>query len=184
MSRRLRRAAAVLFVVAAGLFTVGVASESDTHTEATKTREAAVEAAKHDEAAEAAGHDETDAATGEVPAEAGHDKEGTVLGVHTESSAAVTAAIAVSVALAVGLWFLRRRSLALVAIVFGFVLAVFDIAEIAEIAHQLDTARAGLAVLATAIAAMHLAAATTAGLSNHTPRPSVHTRNSVLRPQR
>ena len=49
MSRRLRRAAAVLFVVAAGLFMVGVASESDTHAAANKTREATVEAAEHDE---------------------------------------------------------------------------------------------------------------------------------------
>ena len=81
-----------------------------------------------------------------------------VLGIDAESPAAVAAAVAVSLALAVGLWLLNRRWLALWLSAFGVVFAVFDIAEIS---HQLDESRTGLAVLAAVIAAVHLAAAAT-----------------------
>jgi len=56
----------------------------------------------------------------------------------------------------------RRRSLALLAVAFGVVFAVFDIAEIS---HQLEESRTGLAALAGMIAVVHLAAAATAGIS-------------------
>ena len=92
-----------------------------------------------------------------------------MLGINTESPAAVAAAIAVSVAVAVGLWFLRRRWLALLTVACGVIFAVFDVAEIT---HQIDESRTGLAVLAAAIAAVHVAAAATAGLSNRRLAPS------------
>jgi hypothetical protein len=176
--RRLRRAAAALFVVAAALFTIGVAIERDSHTEATEAHHEAAQPAGHDEtgeagehdvAAEAAGGDEAAKTTSNAAAgEAEHGAEGTVLGVDAESTAAIAAAIAVSVALAVGLWFLNRRWLALLAVAFGIVFAVFDIAEII---HQINESRAGLAVLAGLIAALHLAASATAELSNRPVQP-------------
>jgi hypothetical protein len=159
VSRRLRRTAAALLVVCAGLVIVGVTAEGDTHAETT------VSAGHHDEASEAAngetGHDE---ATETGGSEVDHDEsaEERVLGVDVEAPGAVVLAVAVSVALAVGLWIRRQRWLAAAAVGVAVVFALFDVAEIA---HQLDESRNGLAVLAGVIAAGHLAAAATAGLS-------------------
>lgn len=159
MSRRLRRIAAVLLVVCAGLFVVGVTVEGDAHAETTQP------AGHQDEASGAAegetGHDE---ATETGGAEAGHDESADerVLGVDVEAPGAVVLAVAVSLALAVGLWIRRQRWLALAVVGVAVVFVVFDVAEIA---HQLDVSRKGLALLAGVIAAGHLAAAATAGLS-------------------
>lgn len=165
MSRRLRRAAAALLVVCAGLFIVGVTAESDTHAEATEA------AGNEDETTEAAsgkaGHDETAAVAG---SEAGHDEsaeEERILGVDVESPGAIALAVAVSLALAVGLWIRNQRWLTIAAVAAAVVFAAFDVAEIA---HQLDEPQTGLAVLAAVIAAGHLAAAATAGLSTRTAR--------------
>ena len=165
MSRRLRRVAAILFVVAAALFVVGVATEGDSHTETTEAvHDESGETAEHNETAEAAGHDEAaEAESGE------HAEEEAVLGIDVESPGAVASAVAVSLALAVGLWLLNRRWLALVAVGFGLMFAVFDIAEIS---HQLDESRTGLAVLAGVIAAVHLGAAAAGGLSTRPERAS------------
>jgi hypothetical protein len=159
VSRRLRRAAAALLIVCGGLFIVGVTAEADTHAETTEP------AGRHDEASEAAegetGHEE---ATETGGPKAGHDEsaEERILGVDVEAPGAVVLAVAVSVALAVGLWIRKQRWLAVAAVGIAVVFAVFDVAEIA---HQLDESRNGLAVLAGVIAAGHLAAAATAGLS-------------------
>ena len=48
---------------------------------------------------------------------------------------------------------------------------MFAVFDIAEIRHQLDESRTGLAVLAAVIAAAHLAAAATAGLSTRAAGP-------------
>ena len=109
------------------------------------------------ESAEAAEADEQTATAGD---EDGEDER--VLGIDVESPAAVVAAVVVSLALAVGLWLRKQRWLALVAVGFGIAFAVFDIAEIN---HQLDESRTGLALLAGAIALTHVAAAASAGLS-------------------
>jgi len=160
VNRRLRRTAAALLVVCAGLFIVAVTAEGDTHADTTEP------AGDHDEAAEAAGgeagHDEAAEPAG---GEAGHDasaEEERILGVDVESPGAVVLAVAVPVALAGGLWIRRQRWLAIAAVGVAVVFAVFDVAEIA---HQLDDSQTGLAVLAGVIAAGHLAAAAGAGLS-------------------
>jgi hypothetical protein len=159
VSRQLRRTAAALLVVCAALFIVGVTTEGDTHAETTEP------AADHDEAAKGAegetGHDDAGEASG---AEAGHNESADerILGVDVESPGSVVLAVAVSVALAVGLWIRRQRWLAVSAAAAAIVFALFDVAEIA---HQLDETRYGLAVLAGVIAAGHLAAAATAGVS-------------------
>jgi hypothetical protein len=159
VSRRLRRTAAALLVVCAGLFVVGVTAEGATRAETTQP------AGVHDEATEA-GHDE---ATETGGSEAGHDEsaEERILGVDVEAPGAVVLAVAVSVALAVGLWIRRQRWLAVAAVGVAVVFAVFDVDEIA---HQLGESRNGLAVLAGVIAAGHLAAAATAGLSTRPAR--------------
>jgi len=145
---RLRRLAAVLFVVTAGLFVIGINAEGDS--EATEAEEA--EEGEEGEEGEA-GHDEE----GEE-GEPGHDEEGEekVLGVDVESPATVALAVIVSIALGVGLWLSNRRWLALVATAVALAFAVFDIAEVV---HQLDESDTGLAVLAGVIAFGHVAAA-------------------------
>jgi hypothetical protein len=177
VNRRLRRTAAALFVVAAALFAVGVNAESDSHSESgDAVHNEAPASAGHDEAAEPVGHDEAaeareaaegDGAEAPVAAEthSEQDESEEVLGVDIESPAAVVAAVIVSLVLAVGLWLRNRRWLALVSVGFAVVFVVFDIAEIV---HQLDESRTGLAVLATVIAGAHVAAATTAGISTRT----------------
>jgi hypothetical protein len=147
MRRRLRRTAAALLVVGAGLFIVGVTAEADTHVETNEP------AGDHDEASEAAG------------SESGHHESGEeeqVLGVDVESPGAVGLAVAASIALAVGLWIRKQRWLAIAAVGVAVVFAVFDVAEFA---HQISESRTGLALLATVIAAGHLAASATAALS-------------------
>ena len=143
MNRRLRRIAAVLFVVAAGLFVISVNAEDDTHTEATTApvpdESAESGEADHDEAAEAVG--------GEEHSESREEK---VLGVDVESPASVALAVVVSLALAAGLWLRPLRWLALLAFVVGLAFAAFDVAEVV---HQLDESNSGLATLAATIAA-------------------------------
>jgi hypothetical protein len=160
VSRWLRRAAAALLVACAALFIAGVAVEGDTHPLTTEG------AAAHDEAAEAVnGEAGRDKSAESSSGEASHDESaevGRILGLDVESSGAVVLAVAVSIVLAVGLWIRNQRWLAVAAATAGVVFAVFDVAEIV---HQLDESRAGLVVLAAVIAAGHLAAAATAGLS-------------------
>jgi Flp pilus assembly protein TadB len=148
VTRRLRRTAAVLLVVCAALFIVGVNAESEADAESTEAAD------DHDEAAET-GHDESNEAAG---SEVGHDEsaeEERILGVDVESPGAVVLAVAVSLALAFGLWIRNQRWLAVAAVVLAVVFAVFDVAEAA---HQLDESQTGLVVLAAVIAAGHLAA--------------------------
>lgn len=145
------RAAAVLFVVTAALFVIGVSTEpghnettesthvTDTHGEATEGE------AAHSEAGE--------------PGNPSHSELGgkeSVLGIDTESSAAVAFAVIVSLVLAAGMWFRPVRAVALAAVVFAALFTVFDIAEVL---HQLDENRTGYAVLAAVIAAGHVLAA-------------------------
>ena len=171
MSRRLRRAAArrrALFVVA---------TESDKHSETNEAvHDETVETASHDETGEPAGGGETGEAAGHDEAAEGNEgeeteraEEGTVLGIDAESPGVVAAAVVASVALAVGLWLSNRRWLALLAAAFGVVFTVFNIAEIG---HQLDESRTGLAAVAGVIAALHLAAAGTAAMAARPVRPS------------
>ena len=102
MSRRPRRTAAVLLVACAGLFVVGVVAEGDTHAAPT---EATGSEAAHEESEEEERHSASMA------------------------NRRLVLAVAVSLALAVGLWMTNRRWLAGAAIVVAVVFAVFDIVE-------------------------------------------------------
>jgi hypothetical protein len=156
VNRRLRRAAAALFVVCAVLLVIGVGAEADSHNEAAAT-------APHGESNEGAGHDETAEAAQPDATTVGHDEASeTVLGLDAESPAAVVAAVVLSVALAVGLWLLNNRRLSVVAAAVAVAFAVLDIAEISS---QVDRSHTAVAVLAVVIGAGHLAAAATATLS-------------------
>jgi hypothetical protein len=150
----LRRLVAVLFVVAAALFVIGVEAEGDSHHAETTTLTTV-----HNESAEsgAAGQHETTEVS--VAGQTESIGESKVLGVDIESPAAVALAVIASVLLAVGMWLRGMRWTALLAAAVAVVFAVFDIAEVV---HQLDNSRTGLAVLAGVIAAAHAVAAVTA----------------------
>ncbi len=149
------RVAAVLLVVTAGLFAIGVRQErGDQHSESTEVN--------HTEGPEG-GHE------GER-GESSAGEEWLVLGLDPESPGTVTVAVVVSLALAGGLWFTGKRGLALTATAFAVLFAVLDVAEVG---HQLDEARDGLAVLAAAIATGHGVAALAAGRAALRPDTTV-----------
>jgi hypothetical protein len=156
-AHRLTRAIAVLLVVAAALFVIGVTSEanSDTHAD-----ERAADATAHREPNGAAettrGEAAEHAERGGEPEAAGEER---VLGIDVESPLLVTAAVVVSLLLAVLV--LRRPDRRLLLVVAAFA-AAFAVLDVAEITHQIHEDRAGLAALATVIAALHTAAAAVA----------------------
>ena len=78
------------------------------------------------------------------------------MGENVESTAMVVLAVAVSVVLAAAVWWRRDRWLLWVVAVFALVFAVFDVAELV---HQIHERRTGIAVIAAAVALLHLAAA-------------------------
>ncbi len=84
------------------------------------------------------------------------------LGVNVEAVPFVGLAVASSIALALAVW-IRPRMVLLLLGMAGAML-VFALLDIREVSHQSDEARTGLAVLAGAIAALHLAAAVVASL--------------------
>lgn len=148
MTRRLVRIAAVLLTVTAALFVVGVIAEAN-HTTHNESGETHVESGN-----------ESGEVSGSATAEAGPSEAiEKVLGINVESPATATVAVIASLALAAGLWSTRRRAIALAAALFAALFAVFDLAELA---HQVDESRTGLAVLAAAIALGHAAAAVVA----------------------
>jgi hypothetical protein len=163
-----QRVIAVLLIVAAGLFVVGMTTEddNDTHSdEPTAEAAEAAEAGEHNEASESAETIEAEAAERSVNAaeatEEAEEDEERVLGVDIESPLLVTAAVAVSLLLA-GL--VGRRPNRRLLIVIAVVAAGFAVLDAAEVAHQLDEDRTGLSLLAGAIMTVH---ATAAALATH-----------------
>lgn len=174
---RLRRLAAALLILSGVLLLAGRAAEGSSGAEAAEAAEAAdgpVEGGDGEdgETAEAeaeaegvSGEDEEGRTEADEGSEGDHSEEAeeeSLLGVDVESPAAIVGALALSVLLAVGLVWSRARPFALATVGLGVVFAVFDVAELA---HQLDESRSGIAMLAGLVALGHLAAAGAAGLS-------------------
>jgi hypothetical protein len=160
-----------LLTVGAALFAVGVAAERNAaagHQEpvaATHVEGATAEGAPHAEGGTAEGATATGEAA-EAPAtsetsETPHTEASgeTVLGVDLESPLLLALGVAVSLGLAFLAWRFNTRLLLLVIVGFTLAFAVFDIAEVR---HQVNESRTGLAVLAAVIAAVHLAGAAAA----------------------
>jgi hypothetical protein len=143
---RLGRLVAVLMVLGAALFVVGVALErGDHHDTPATTVAASPDQGGHDEAAEAAeGH----------PAVENSDEK--VLGVNVESPGVVAVGVGVSLVLAAAAWLKQRRAVFVVVAVFA---AAFAVLDVAEIFHLLDRSESGLAVLAAVVAVIHVLAA-------------------------
>lgn len=86
--------------------------------------------------------------------------EETLLGVNLESTALVVLATLVSLALSALTWRSNLRPLLLATAVFAAVFAVFDIAELV---HQIQESRGGIAALAAVVGVLHVAATVVAG---------------------
>jgi hypothetical protein len=140
-----RRVMAALLLATAGLFVIGVVVERGGEHHAERTAHTEITEHREGPDGEAAGHSET-----------GVYKEARVLGIDGESSPVVVLVALVSIALAALLW--RSESPVLLAIV-AILAAGFAVFDVAELFHQLDDSRGGLALTATLIAAGHAAIA-------------------------
>jgi hypothetical protein len=155
----LRPLFALLVVAATAAFVVGVAIERSTGEG--HAAEPAGEAAKPAGEAEEASHGaepagEADEASRGEQAES-HEK---LAGIDIEAAPFVALATAASLLIAAAVW-LRPR-LATVLAVAAVAMLAFAAFDVRELFHQIDEQRAGLAVLAAAIAVLHLAASATA----------------------
>jgi hypothetical protein len=165
----LRWTLVALLIASTALFAVGAIAERsgrDTHSEPA----AAHAAETGGESGESAGaHGEGGASEATAPGEAGHVESGTghtegerLLGVDVESTPLVVLAVLAGLALAalaasrIGL----LRSFLLAVVVIALAWAALDTREVV---HQLDESRTVVAVVAMAVAALHLAAAAISG---------------------
>ena len=141
----MRQIAAGLLVIGALLLLLGVSNEStgaNTSQQSSETTE---------------GHLETGTETAETAVTAtDNHAENKVLGIDIESSAAVAAALAISLLLAALILFVEARAFVAAVAVFALAFMVFDIAEVA---HQLDASETGLAIVAAVVALAHLGSA-------------------------
>ena len=153
------RFAAVLLLVTAALFSVGVAIERRGST----THEGTEQEATDREAAEGHSLNPTQQSRESAEHNRGGEQEEAVLGVDLESPWTVAAAVTISAVLAVGLWSSSRRWLAVVAAVFAVMFAALDIDELL---HQLTENRTGLVAIAVVLVVGHLAAGALAGTSS------------------
>jgi len=160
-----RRLAAVLLIVMAGLFVLGVRAERAGHSDA-GSRPGEAGDAHGREGGEGGEAVEGGERVGEG-AENGGEGEGDVLGVNLEGVGFVTLGVVVSVGLAVALWMTDRRAVAWAAAGFA---GVFVLADLAEVGRQLDESRGGLALLAVALALGHAVAAGAAAVAAVTQR--------------
>jgi di/tricarboxylate transporter len=150
----------LLILLATAGFVIGVAIEKSSG-EGPHTDEPAV----HEEG----GHEEREAT--EVGTEAPSERESseTILGLDVESTPLVVTAVALSLVLAGAVWVWPRSRPVLVIVIVAML--AFAVLDVAEVVHQLDTSRAGLAIMAAIVAALHLGAAGTSGAMLRTSEP-------------
>jgi hypothetical protein len=97
-----------------------------------------------------------------------------LLGVDAESTGLLVAAVAVSLLLAAGVWWLGASPLALGVV--ALAMAAFAALDIREVVHQADESRTGLMLLAALVAVLHLTAAALAARAATHPVASAHAR--------
>jgi hypothetical protein len=154
---RTRWLLSALLLTGAALFAIGVATErnsDDHHAEATSAHiESGAEGAKE----EAAEQDEQAGTAAEERDEQAEEER--LLRLDLESVPLVVAGVVVSVALAVDVWLRRDRWLLWTA---GGFAAVFAVLDVAELVHQIEENRTGIAIIAAIVAIMHAAGAAVA----------------------
>lgn len=152
------RLLAIVIVIATVLFTIGISIESGEESEESPAHvEAEVDEASEELEAEEA-HEERESALAETEetSEAHEDSE-ELLGVDVESTPLVVLAVIVSLALAAGAWL--RPDVGPLLLVVGAAMIAFAVLDVREVFHQVDEDRSGLALLAGAVALLHVAAA-------------------------
>lgn len=155
-SKNTRGLLAALLVASAVLFAIGVTLERSAESdEPSATEESAESEEAHSEEGEGEAAEESEESHSEA-----EEGEETLLGIDIESPFAVGAGVVVSLLLAALGFRSNNRAALIVIALFAFGFAVLDGRELL---HQLDEDRTGLAVLAGAIALLHLAAAGIAG---------------------
>ena len=115
------------------------------------------------------GHEEEEATEGGTEAPTGGESSETVLGLDVESTPLVVTAGVFSLVLAGAAWAWPRLRPLLVVVILAML--AFAVLDVAEVVHQLDTSRAGLAIIAAIVAALHLGAAGTSGVMLRTSEP-------------
>lgn len=151
-----RTTLALLLVASAVLFAIGTTLErnqEDTHPEPAAT----AESEEHAEGEEGEAGEEQAASEGAAEEESSEE----ILGIDIESPFFVALGVATSLALAAGVWLLRRRELLLVA---GLFAVAFTVLDVRELLHQLDESNEGIALLVILIALLHAAAVAAAAL--------------------
>jgi Flp pilus assembly protein TadB len=156
------RLLAALLIVSTVTFVIGVALErstDDRHDEppaAVEINEIGESGAKHvAESGEAGERAES------AQSHAGETRE-SFLGIDYEATPFVALAVALSLALAAGVWLRPGWGLWLATV--AVAMLAFGALDVREVAHQLDESSGGLAALAAGIAVLHLTAATIAAL--------------------
>jgi hypothetical protein len=150
-----RTALALLLVVGAVLFAIGTTlerNEKDSHQEPAAT--AASEENSEAESEEGEEHAASEGSTAEESSEE-------ILGIDIESPFFVALGVATSLALAAGVWLLRRREFLLVV---GLFAVAFTVLDVRELLHQLDETNEGIALLVIVIALLHAAAVAAAAV--------------------
>lgn len=184
----MRMLVALLLVISAAAFVIGVAAErskrnneaahqteAPTATTGERTGEDGENGGAGGESAEGAdltGESAENHSEGAANAESASHSEGgeRLLGIDPESTSAAAAAIIASLLLAVANWAWDAWLVLLVAVFFGLLFAAIDVREAF---HQAGESRGGLVALALVIAVLHLAVATTAWLALKQQRTSV-----------
>ena len=155
---RLRAALILLFLVSAALFAVGATVERHQHAEATPSgSETSAPTQTPSETGGEGQPTETHPASGEAAATSSED----LFGVNPEAPWVVAFGVAASVLLALAVWSRDRRSVLLVVIVFGLLLAALDLREMV---HQVNESRTSLILVSAVLAVLHLAVAAIAGV--------------------
>ncbi len=163
-----RLISAALLIGSAAAFATGTTIEH--HTASSESHAVRPDRPQHSEAGQPDGTPASaeGAASGEGPTTqtAGRGPE-TVLGVNPEEPGLVVIAVAVSLVLAALILTVRSP---LLAAVVALVMLGFTALDIREVTHQLNESHSGLAVLAAAIAALHVAAGAAALLTTRDRR--------------
>ena len=153
---------ALLLVVGAALFAVGVGVERNTGDQ--HAASPATATTVHNEASEAGTEDSSVGGNESTPHIEGSSSEASahaessekILGINTESSGVVAIAVLLAVALAFLVVLRPRRPLFLTVVAFAGAFAVFDVVEAI---HQIDNSRPGIAAIAISLSLVHAAAA-------------------------
>jgi hypothetical protein len=146
-----RRLLAVVIVLAAALFVVGVTRERSSEDNHAEKPAASISAEASEGSVEGEAH---------ATKEHGRDR---VLGVDAESTPLVASAVVVSLALALGVWLALGGSTLLVLVTLAML--AFAVLDLREVVHQLNENREGIAAIAAVVAVLHLGAVALAGSS-------------------